>query len=74
MIPLMKYQLYIKFFQISSFERSLIFAAMKVAAVTTPIELITREPRLNLLSKFDFGHLIALKYAKQWQAKERKGT
>jgi len=27
---------------------------------------------LNPLSKFDFGHLIALKYARQWQAKERK--
>ena len=27
---------------------------------------------LNQLSKFDFGHLIALKYARQWQAKERK--
>ena len=27
---------------------------------------------LNSLSKFDFGHLVALKYARQWQAKERK--
>ncbi len=27
---------------------------------------------LNPLSKFDFGHLIALRYAKHWQAKERK--
>lgn len=27
---------------------------------------------LNPLSKFDFGHLIALKYARQWQAKECK--
>lgn len=26
---------------------------------------------LNPLSKFDFGHLIALKYAKQWQAKDK---
>jgi hypothetical protein len=27
---------------------------------------------LNPLSRFDFGHLAALKYARQWQAKERK--
>jgi len=27
---------------------------------------------LNPLSRFDFGHLIALKYARQWHAKERK--
>lgn len=27
---------------------------------------------LNSLSRFDFGNLIKLKYAKQWQAKERK--
>jgi hypothetical protein len=27
---------------------------------------------LNPLSRFDFGNLIALTYAKEWQAKERK--
>lgn len=27
---------------------------------------------LNSLSKFDFGNLIALKYAKEWQAKEKQ--
>jgi hypothetical protein len=27
---------------------------------------------LNSLSRFDFGHLIALKYAREWQAEERK--
>lgn len=29
---------------------------------------------LNQLSKFDFGNLFTLKYAKQWQAKERKAS
>jgi hypothetical protein len=28
---------------------------------------------LNALSRFDFGNLAALAYARQWQAKERKG-
>lgn len=32
--------------------------------------LIDLKESLNPLSKFDFGNLIALKYAKQWQAKE----
>lgn len=27
---------------------------------------------LNPLSKFDFGHLFTLKYAKKWQAKDKK--
>jgi hypothetical protein len=27
---------------------------------------------LNPLSRFDFGNLAALRYARQWQAKERK--
>ncbi len=27
---------------------------------------------LNPLSKFDFGHLFSLKYARKWQAKEYK--
>lgn len=35
-------------------------------------QLIDLRKSLNSLSKFDFGHLIALKYSKQWQAKERK--
>lgn len=35
-------------------------------------KLIDLRKSLNPLSKFDFGHLIALKYARQWQAKERK--
>lgn len=35
-------------------------------------QLMDLRKSLNPLSKFDFGHLIALKYAKQWQAKERK--
>lgn len=35
-------------------------------------QLMDLRKSLNLLSKFDFGHLIALKYAKQWQAKEHK--
>ena len=35
-------------------------------------QLIDLRKSLNPLSTFDFGHLIALKYAKQWQAKERK--
>lgn len=34
--------------------------------------LITLKKGLNPLSKFNFGNLIALKYAKQWQAKEPK--
>lgn len=34
--------------------------------------LITLKKSLNPLSKFDFGSLTALKYAKQWQAKDRK--
>ncbi len=35
-------------------------------------QLINLRKSLNPLSKFDFGRLIALKYASQWQAKERK--
>lgn len=34
--------------------------------------LVTLKRSLNPLSKFDFGNLIALKYAKQWQAKDPK--
>lgn len=34
--------------------------------------LISLRESLNPLSKFDFGNLITLKYAKQWQAKEPK--
>ena len=34
--------------------------------------LVTLKRSLNSLSKFDFGNLIALKYAKQWQAKDPK--
>jgi hypothetical protein len=34
--------------------------------------LIDLRKSLNPLSKFNFGNLIALKYAKQWQAKESK--
>lgn len=34
--------------------------------------LISLKDSLNSLSKFDFGNLIALKYAKEWQAKELK--
>ncbi len=34
--------------------------------------LIALKESLNPLSKFDFGNLITLKYAKQWQAKEPK--
>jgi hypothetical protein len=34
--------------------------------------LIALKKSLNSLSKFDFGNLIALKYAKQWQAKDPK--
>jgi hypothetical protein len=35
-------------------------------------QLMDLRKSLNSLTKFDFGHLIALKYARQWQAKERK--
>lgn len=35
-------------------------------------QLMRLRNSLNPLSRFDFGHLIALKYAKQWQAKEHK--
>lgn len=34
--------------------------------------LISLKKSLNPLSKFDFGNLFALKYAKQWQAKDTK--
>lgn len=34
--------------------------------------LVALKKGLNPLSKFDFGNLIALKYAKQWQAKDLK--
>jgi len=34
--------------------------------------LVTLRRSLNPLSKFNFGNLIALKYAKQWQAKDPK--
>lgn len=36
------------------------------------MQLYELRKSLNPLSRFDFGHLIALKYANQWQAKERK--
>lgn len=35
-------------------------------------QLIELRKSLNPLSRFDFGHLVALKYAREWQAKERK--
>lgn len=38
----------------------------------TEKQLMDLRKSLNPLSKFDFGHLSALKHAKQWQAKERK--
>ena len=34
--------------------------------------LLTLRKNLNTLSRFDFGCLTALKYAREWQAKERK--
>jgi Family of unknown function (DUF6088) len=34
--------------------------------------LLALRKSLNSLSRFDFGNLIHLKYAKQWQAKEKK--
>jgi hypothetical protein len=35
-------------------------------------QLIALRKSLNPLSKFDFGHLAALKYARHWQVKEHK--
>lgn len=35
-------------------------------------QLFELRKSLNPLSRFDFGQLVALKYARQWQAKERK--
>lgn len=35
-------------------------------------KLLALRKKLNPLSRFDFGNLIALKYSKQWQAKKRK--
>lgn len=34
--------------------------------------LISLKKSLNPLSGFDFGNLVTLKYAKQWQAKDSK--